>query len=238
MATSDYIKQGETMRAADMVSAFNEKENIANKMATLTNNDTDYPTTALLSTELNKKANDSDVIKLTGNQTIAGTKTFSTSPLVPSKNTTAGNNPTYIATEAQVVSLGNNYGTGLTISGSSLTLTRANGNSMVNIGFFPVPDYANMETTNHITSNGGTWTVTDNGYVVMNVSVNGNTGHGAYIINDKVVNDIASNNYSRMSSIYPVKSGDVCMITWDASGGGPSCLFIPIKWVSITFSSP
>ena len=35
-------------------------------------------------------------------QTIAGTKTFTTSPVVPSKDTAAGNNPTSIATEAQV----------------------------------------------------------------------------------------------------------------------------------------
>ena len=48
------------------------------------------------------KANDADVVKLTGNQTIAGTKTFSTSPPVPSKSTAAGNNATTIATEAQV----------------------------------------------------------------------------------------------------------------------------------------
>ncbi len=31
-----------------------------------------------------------------------GTKTFNTSPVVPSKSTAAGNNPTTIATEAQV----------------------------------------------------------------------------------------------------------------------------------------
>lgn len=35
-------------------------------------------------------------------QTVYGTKTFNTSPVVPSKSTAAGNNPTTIATEAQV----------------------------------------------------------------------------------------------------------------------------------------
>lgn len=40
----------------------------------------------------------------TGTQTFAGTKTFKTSPIVPSKSSTAGNNSTAIATEAQVYS--------------------------------------------------------------------------------------------------------------------------------------
>ena len=48
------------------------------------------------------KANDSEVVKLSGNQTIAWTKTFSTSPVVPSKTTAATNSWTKIATEAQV----------------------------------------------------------------------------------------------------------------------------------------
>lgn len=55
-----------------------------------------------LQNALNAKANDNAVVKLTGNQTVGGTKTFSTSPVVPSKNSAAANTPTAIATEAQV----------------------------------------------------------------------------------------------------------------------------------------
>lgn len=55
-----------------------------------------------LSTALSAKADDSAVVKLTGNQTIAWTKTFSTSPVVPSKSADATNTWTAIATEAQV----------------------------------------------------------------------------------------------------------------------------------------
>jgi hypothetical protein len=55
-----------------------------------------------LSNALNAKANDSDVVKLTGNQTVAWTKTFSTSPVVPSKTSDATNTWTALATEAQV----------------------------------------------------------------------------------------------------------------------------------------
>jgi len=45
----------------------------------------------------------SSIVKTSWSQTIAGTKTFSTSPVVPSKNTSASSsNKTVIATEAQV----------------------------------------------------------------------------------------------------------------------------------------
>ena len=43
-----------------------------------------------------------DYVDKTSNQTIGGTKTFTTSPVVPSKTTDAGDNPTVVATEAQV----------------------------------------------------------------------------------------------------------------------------------------
>lgn len=52
--------------------------------------------------EIWNKAADTSVVKLTWNQTIAWTKTFSTSPVVPSKSTAATNSGTEIATEAQV----------------------------------------------------------------------------------------------------------------------------------------
>jgi hypothetical protein len=48
------------------------------------------------------KANDTEVVKLNGNQNIAGTKTFDTSPTVPNKTTPAANSGTSLATEAQV----------------------------------------------------------------------------------------------------------------------------------------
>ena len=55
-----------------------------------------------LATALSAKADDNAVVKLTGDQTIAWTKTFSTSPVVPSKTSDATNTWTAIATEAQV----------------------------------------------------------------------------------------------------------------------------------------
>lgn len=60
-----------------------------------------------LSNALWAKANDNAVVKLTWAQTIAWTKTFSTSPVVPSKTTAATNTWTAIATEAQVYTVAN-----------------------------------------------------------------------------------------------------------------------------------
>lgn len=51
------------------------------------------------------KANDSDVVKLSWAQTVCWTKTFCTSPVVPSKTSDATNTWTAIATEAQVYSV-------------------------------------------------------------------------------------------------------------------------------------
>lgn len=57
----------------------------------------------VITTAINSKAADNAVVKLTWNQTVAWTKTFSTSPVVPSKNSAASSsNKTVIATEAQV----------------------------------------------------------------------------------------------------------------------------------------
>jgi hypothetical protein len=61
--------------------------------------------------EIWNKAADNTVVKLTWNQTIAWTKTFSTSPVVPSKTSDATNTWTAIATEAQVYNVAEDVAT-------------------------------------------------------------------------------------------------------------------------------
>lgn len=63
----------------------------------------------------------SDFVDLSTNQTIWGTKTFSVSPVVPSKSSSAGNNPTVIATEAQVYAVSWAIPT---VNDATLTLTQ------------------------------------------------------------------------------------------------------------------
>lgn len=70
-----------------------------------------------LQNALNAKANDSDVVKLTGNQTISGTKTFSSSPIVPTPATS--DNSTKIATTAYVKAQGYQTAANLVTSVSS-----------------------------------------------------------------------------------------------------------------------
>lgn len=63
--------------------------------------DANKPISTATQAALNTKANDSEVVKLTGNQTIAGTKTFSSSPIVPTP--ADGDNSTKSATTAFVI---------------------------------------------------------------------------------------------------------------------------------------
>lgn len=61
-----------------------------------------------LQSALNAKANDNGVVHTTWAETIAWTKTFSTSPVVPDKTADATNTWTAIATEAQVYTVSQN----------------------------------------------------------------------------------------------------------------------------------
>jgi len=76
---------------------------VPSKTAAATNTGTAIATEAQVYTVAsNLSTLDWNVVKLSGNQTIAWTKTFSTSPVVPSKTSDAANSWTAIATEAQV----------------------------------------------------------------------------------------------------------------------------------------
>ena len=76
-----------------------------------------------LQTALSLKAADNAVVHNTWNETVAGTKTFSTSPVVPSKTTDATNTGTAIATEAQVYKKQDKLTQGTWISISSNTVS-------------------------------------------------------------------------------------------------------------------
>ena len=63
--------------------------------------DANKPVSTATQSSLNLKANDNAVVQLTGNQTIVGVKTFSSSPIVPTP--TSGDNSTKVATTAFVL---------------------------------------------------------------------------------------------------------------------------------------
>lgn len=80
-----------------------------------------YATTGQLTDGLSGKANDNAVVKLTGNQTVAGVKTFSSIPVLPSTNPTSAN---------QAVRKGH---LDTQLAGKQSTLTSANAGSGVEI---------------------------------------------------------------------------------------------------------
>lgn len=92
-----------------------------------------YDKLSAMDTTIWTKANDSDVVKKTGNQTINWTKTYTTSPVVPSKSTDAGDNPTTIATEKQVKNVADSIGKWtLTLTYDWDTLGTFNANATAN----------------------------------------------------------------------------------------------------------
>jgi hypothetical protein len=103
-------------------------ENAANKDTDSTfaaNSDAKYPSQKAVKTAVALKADDSAVVKLTGTQTIAGAKTFSSDVVVPDEvyDATAWNGslevPTKNAVRDKIESLGGGGGTSITLLGSA-----------------------------------------------------------------------------------------------------------------------
>lgn len=101
-----------------------------------------------------------------------------------------------------------------------------------------MPDYINMETTNRITSSGGTWTSDRVGFVYVF-----SRGYNSGIYNTEVVsingkevgkiwveaNSGSGNARSgSFANIYPVKEGDTILVRGNLE---TKCLFIPGVWV-------
>ena len=120
-----------------------------------------------LATALSAKANDNAVVKLTGNQTIAWTKTFSTSPVVPSKSADATNTWTAIATEAQV------YKVAQTVPTDTWDLT--NGAWFITSADLPTVNNATLTIQKNWTTV-NTFTANASSNVTANISVPTDTG--------------------------------------------------------------
>lgn len=101
-----------------------------------------------------------------------------------------------------------------------------------------IPDYASMETTNRITSSGGSWTSDRTGFIYV-LSRGYNSGiynTQVAFINEKEVGRVwveatSGTDTARSGSfanIYPVKTGDVIRLYGNLE---VKCLFIPGVWV-------
>lgn len=80
-------------------------------------------------TETNLKATDEDVVHLTGNETISGEKTFSSSPLVPTA--ASGDNSTKAASTAFVTSADNNLQTQINAKANNNAVVHLTGNETI-----------------------------------------------------------------------------------------------------------
>jgi hypothetical protein len=95
---------------------------------------------------------------------------------------------------------------------------------------FVIPDYANMETINRISTNNGTWTVDRNGFVLCTWHST-NTANAGVFINNIWVNGgfVGGSSSVGTKSVHAVKIGDVVRLTIEGTIAvwGLSCYFIP-----------
>jgi len=88
------------------------------------------------------------------------------------------------------------------------------------------PDYARMESTNRITSSGGSWTVEKDGYAAISTSGSHVKVYEIYI-NEQLIESMSnngSNTYvSGVGGVYPVSKGDTIRVI----GQNVRCHFIP-----------
>jgi hypothetical protein len=101
-------------------------------------------------------------------------------------------------------------------------ITDANNDNFA--GYLVVPDYINMDTVSRITAVGGTWTVEQSGFVLLD-SVSSNISSRDWSINGKTICTDAS-SYGHSTGLFPVKKGDVVKYVIDA-GSSIICYYVP-----------
>jgi hypothetical protein len=138
-------------------------------------------------------------------------------------------------TRAEHAALEDPAGSGLypSLKGKTVTLTDVYPKNTRRI---PMPDYGNQETTNRITTSGGTWTADRTGYVKCGGSYNEGTqgfhiyidGVSAYAIYPLLITGGATPSVLTV----PVAKDNIIQV-YGASASPVSCYFVPIKWVDV-----
>jgi len=100
------------------------------------------------------------------------------------------------------------------------------------------PDYANMETTNRITS-AGTWTVDRDGFVLIGGSTYTTSGDGTYINGKLVAKATTSGQSTGLLAVLPVRRGDIAEVKGNASPNIAICCYYipPVKIQAPTVNS-
>ena len=150
--------------------------------------------------EIWNKAADTSVVKLTWNQTINWTKTFWTSPVVPSKTTDATNTWTAIATEAQVYNVAEDVAT----INSKIPSAATSSNQLADKDY--VNDGINSVTAYYITKNaqGDQWAT----YAELAAAT---TFYSGWVVRVPTKNDytivLADENHDNATTRYIYNSG-------------------------------
>jgi hypothetical protein len=103
----------------------------------------------------------------------------------------------------------------------------------------PMPDYANVESTNRITANKGTWTADRTGYIkVILSSLRTGQDHIVVSINNQIIISQQLNGNTKVftpdiNAVFPIIKGDLIQLGVQNYFDSVGCYFIPIKWVDI-----
>ena len=104
-----------------------------------------------------------------------------------------------------------------------------------NVNLIGPPDYQNIETTNRITENGGSWTADRDGHVAL---ARGKTGGGydsgsAWFSIDGV--DVSGSTPYGLYTVEPISKGQTVLFTSNVAVSNVICRFIPPKSVAPMF---
>ena len=232
------------------------KENVSNKVTTLTNSTTDYPSTSLLTTELNKKQNtlsEGTGITISGITISASTSylgsiakgTGTTTYLRNDGNWGTPTNTTYTAStgltlSGTVFSASTSYLGSIAKGSGTTTYLRNDGSWQTPPVYHIMPDYGAMDTINQISTNNGTWTVPNSGiyanggYVYVQCSAySSSTPNYVYINNKEVLKQQNTSGGALSNGVFPVKVGDIIKISGSTGFSGIFCYFIPRRSVPI-----
>ena len=103
--------------------------------------------------------------------------------------------------------------------------------------FITVPDYEKIETQNRISTNGGSWTVEEDGFVKLNAVASDGVTFYWRINNTVIISQGVFGGTSIADGVFSVVKGDVVFGGTNAGAGTPagiSCRFIPPRYIWAT----
>jgi len=91
-----------------------------------------------------------------------------------------------------------------------------------------LPDWVNRDPTNWISTNNGTYTILQNGFVAVSATISAGTGRARFLVNNVAafVHVLSTPNLA-CGALIPVKQGDVVSIVVEGTFGQCWCNFIP-----------